>query len=122
MSGPGAPRGSSAGSSISMTWSSRRLAGTGLRRQGDRAHHVALEITPAQRLRFVTLLSRAADEAELPGDPRVPRCDHVLRRVGVAAGDGQFGRGRETVRARAGASLGVGVAPPYQSGPDRALG
>jgi hemoglobin len=33
------------------------------------AHHRGLEITPDQRRLFVTLLSRAADEAELPGDP-----------------------------------------------------
>ena len=33
------------------------------------AKHHHLAITPEQRLRFVTLLSRAADEAELPADP-----------------------------------------------------
>lgn len=33
------------------------------------AHHRGLEITPEQRLRFVTLLSEAADRAELPADP-----------------------------------------------------
>ncbi len=31
--------------------------------------HRGLAITPAQRLRFVTLLSQAADGAELPADP-----------------------------------------------------
>jgi hemoglobin len=32
-------------------------------------HHRGLAITPEQRLRFVTLLSRAADDAGLPADP-----------------------------------------------------
>jgi hemoglobin len=31
--------------------------------------HRGLSITPEQRLRFVTLLSQAADDAELPADP-----------------------------------------------------
>jgi hemoglobin len=31
--------------------------------------HLGLEITPEHRLRFVTLLSRAADDADLPADP-----------------------------------------------------
>ena len=33
------------------------------------ARHRGLAITPEQRLRFVTLLSRAADDAGLPADP-----------------------------------------------------
>jgi hemoglobin len=33
------------------------------------AHHRNLAITPQQRLRFVTLLSLAADDAALPSDP-----------------------------------------------------
>jgi hemoglobin len=33
------------------------------------AHHRNLAITSEQRLRFVTLMSRAADDAELPPDP-----------------------------------------------------
>jgi hemoglobin len=33
------------------------------------AHHHGLAITPEQRLRFVSLLSQAADDADLPGDP-----------------------------------------------------
>jgi hemoglobin len=33
------------------------------------AHHRGLRITPEQRLRFVTLLSEAADRVELPADP-----------------------------------------------------
>ena len=34
------------------------------------AKHRGLEITPEQRLRFVTLLSQAADTAGIPGTPR----------------------------------------------------
>ncbi|MEA2370461.1 MAG: hemoglobin [Solirubrobacteraceae bacterium] len=33
------------------------------------ARHIGLEVTGEQRLRFVTLLSQAADDAELPDDP-----------------------------------------------------
>ena len=33
------------------------------------AHHRGLAITPAQRLRFATLMSLAADDAALPDDP-----------------------------------------------------
>ena len=33
------------------------------------AKHRGLAITAEQRLRFVTLLSRAADDASLPADP-----------------------------------------------------
>jgi hemoglobin len=33
------------------------------------SHHRGLSITADQRLRFVTLLSQAADEVELPADP-----------------------------------------------------
>lgn len=32
-------------------------------------HHLGLAITSEQRLRFVELMSRAADDAELPADP-----------------------------------------------------
>ncbi|MEP6953360.1 MAG: group II truncated hemoglobin [Solirubrobacteraceae bacterium] len=35
------------------------------------ARHRGLRITPEQRLRFVTLLSRAADVAQLPADPEL---------------------------------------------------
>jgi hemoglobin len=33
------------------------------------AHHRGLAITAEQRLRFATTMSRAADDADLPGDP-----------------------------------------------------
>jgi hemoglobin len=35
------------------------------------AKHRGLAITPEQRLRFVTLLSQAADDADLPADPEL---------------------------------------------------
>jgi hemoglobin len=35
------------------------------------AHHVGLAITPDQRLRFVTLLSQAADDSGLKADPEL---------------------------------------------------
>jgi hemoglobin len=37
--------------------------------EGMLAHHKGLGITPEQRFRFASLLSLAADDADLPGDP-----------------------------------------------------
>jgi hemoglobin len=48
------------------------------------AHHRGLAITPEQRRLFVTLLSRAADEVELPGDPEFRAAIMGLCRVGLA--------------------------------------
>ena len=76
------------------------------------AHHRGLQITPEQRLRFVTLLSQAADVGGAAGGPRVPRGADGLRRVGVAAGAAQLGPRRRRGHLRAGAPLGLGRGAP----------
>ena len=76
--------------------------------------HLGLDITPEQRLRFVTLLSRAADDADLPGDP-----EFRAAIVGYA----EWGSRLAVHNSRPGAEVaahapvprwGWGVAPPYQ--------
>jgi hemoglobin len=76
--------------------------------------HLGLGITREQRLRFVTLLSRAADDAELPADPEF--------RAAVI-GYAEWGSQLALANSQSGAELaqhapvprwGWGVAPPYQ--------
>ena len=78
------------------------------------AHHRDLAITAEQRLRFVTLLSAAADTARTAGRPRVPGRPDGLRGVGNPPGGGELGPGRDAAAARTGTALGLGVAPPYR--------
>jgi hemoglobin len=76
--------------------------------------HIGLGITPQQRLRFVTLLSRAADESGLPADP-----EFRAAIIGYA----EWGSRLALHNSRPGAAVaerapvprwGWGVAPPYQ--------
>jgi hemoglobin len=76
--------------------------------------HIGLGITPEQRLRFVTLLSRAADDADLPADP-----EFRAAIIGYA----EWGSRLALHNSHPGADLtkhapvprwGWGVAPPYQ--------
>ncbi len=76
--------------------------------------HAGLGITADQRLRFVTLLSRAADEAGLPADP-----EFRAAIVGYA----EWGSRLAVHNSQPGATVaphapvprwGWGVAPPYQ--------
>lgn len=76
--------------------------------------HKDLGITPAQRLTFVTLLSRAADDAGLPADPEFRA---------ALLGYAEWGSRLAMHNSRPGAELvehapvprwGWGVAPPYQ--------
>ena len=78
------------------------------------AKHRGLEITPQQRLRFVTLLSQAADDAGLPDDPEF--------RTAIM-GYAEWGTRLAVHNSHAGAAVaehapvprwGWGVAPPYQ--------
>ena len=71
------------------------------------AKHRGLDITPEQRLRFVTLLSQAADAAGHPGRPGGARRADGVRRVGQPARRGELGApsaaaGASTHRSRAG--------------------
>jgi hemoglobin len=78
------------------------------------AKHRGLEITPQQRLRFVTLLSQAADDAGLPDDPEFRA---------ALMGYAEWGTRLAVHNSHAGADVaehapvprwGWGVAPPYQ--------
>jgi hemoglobin len=71
------------------------------------ARHHDLAITAEQRLAFVTLLSRAADDAGLPADPEFRR-DHGLRRVGYPTCGPQLSARSADGRTRPGAAMGVG--------------
>jgi hemoglobin len=78
------------------------------------SRHIGLGITDEQRLRFVTLLSLAADDAGLPADP-----EFRAAIVGYA----EWGSRLAVHNSRPGAAVtthapvprwGWGVAPPYQ--------
>jgi hemoglobin len=76
--------------------------------------HADLAITDEQRLRFVTLLSRAADQAGLPADPefRAAIMGYAEWGTRLAAHNSQPGA---AVAAHAPVPRwGWGVAPPYQ--------
>lgn len=78
------------------------------------AHHRGLGITPEQRLRFATTMSRAADDAGLPADP-----EFRAALIGYL----EWGTRLAMANSQPGASppphapvprWGWGVAPPYQ--------
>ena len=82
------------------------------------ARHRDLAITPGQRLVFVTLLSRAADDVGLPADPefRAAIMGYAEWGTRLAAHNSQPG-----ARAVAHAPVprwGWGVAPPYDPAGD----
>lgn len=62
--------------------------------------HRGLASSAEQRLRFVTLLSRAADEVDLPADPECPCRAYGVGRVGHAAGGRELRAGRNSHQAR----------------------
>ena len=77
------------------------------------AHHKGLGITPDQRRRFVSLMSLAADDAELPSDPefRSALLAYVEWGTRLAMGNSQPGA---TVAEHAPVPhWGWGVAPPW---------
>jgi hemoglobin len=78
------------------------------------ARHRGLQITPEQRLRFVTLLSSAADAAGLPSDP-----EFRAAIMGYAEWGSRLALHNSQPGAAAAAHApvprwGWGVAPPYQ--------
>jgi hemoglobin len=78
------------------------------------AHHVDLGITAGHRLRFVTLMSLAADDAVLPADPefRAALVGYLEWGTRIAMANSQPG-----AQATAHAPVphwGWGVAPPYR--------
>jgi hemoglobin len=84
----------------------------GYRRMLD--HHRGLGITPEHRLRFVTLMSLAADDAELPSDPefRAAMMGYVEWGTRLALHNSQ--PGAAVVEDAPVPRWGWGVAPPYR--------
>jgi len=75
--------------------------------------HVGLAITPDQRLRFVTLLSRAADEAQLPADPEFRAALMGYAEWGPRLAMANSAPGTGVVQEAPVPRWGWGVAPPY---------
>ena len=78
------------------------------------AHHRDLGITPDQRFRFASLMSRAADDAGLPDDPefRAAFVGYVEWGTRLALQNSQ--PGADVVPAAPVPRWGWGVAPPYR--------
>ena len=78
------------------------------------AKHRGLAITAEQRLRFVTLLSRAADLAELPADPEFRAALMGYAEWGTRLAVQNSEPGAEVVEHAPVPRWGWGVAPPYR--------
>jgi hemoglobin len=78
------------------------------------SRHVGLEITSEQRLRFVTLLSRAADVAGLPADPEFRAALMGYAEWGTRLAVENSAPGAQLVQHAPVPRWGWGVAPPYQ--------
>jgi hemoglobin len=78
------------------------------------AHHRGLSITAAQRLRFATTMSQAADDAQLPADPefRAALVSYLEWGTRLAVANSQTDA-RPALHAPV-PHWGWGVAPPYQ--------
>lgn len=78
------------------------------------AMHRGLEISGEQRLRFVTLLSRAADEAGLPDDPEFRAAVMGYAEWGTRLAVHNSGDAADVVAHAPVPRWGWGVAPPYR--------
>ena len=76
--------------------------------------HVGLAITDELRLRFVTLLSRAADDAGLPNDPEFRAAIMGYAEWGTRLAQHNSQTGADIVAHAPVPRWGWGVAPPYQ--------
>jgi hemoglobin len=76
--------------------------------------HEGLAITAEQRLRFVTLLSRAADEADLPADPEFRAAIMGYAEWGTRIAVHNSQPGADVPHHAPVPRWGWGVAPPYQ--------
>ena len=76
--------------------------------------HRGLHITPEQRLRFVTLLSRAADLAELPDDPEFRAALMGYAEWGTRLAVQNSAPAGDVVEHAPVPRWGWGVAPPYR--------
>jgi hemoglobin len=77
------------------------------------AMHRGLAITPELRLRFVTLLSRAADDAGLPDDPEFRAALMGYAEWGTRLAVSNSQPGADVVEHAPVPRWGWGVAPPY---------
>jgi hemoglobin len=77
------------------------------------SHHRGLEISAEQRLRFVTLLSEAADVAELPADPEFRAAIMGYAEWGSRLALHNSAADAEVAEAAPMPRWGWGVAPPY---------
>jgi hemoglobin len=77
------------------------------------ARHRDLAITPAQRLRFVTLLSQAADDAGMPADPEFRAAVMGYAEWGSRLALHNSQPGAEVAEHAPVPRWGWGVAPPY---------
>jgi hemoglobin len=84
------------------------------------ARHHNLAITGDQRLTFVTLLSRAADEVRLPGDPEFRAALMGYAEWGTRLAVHNSQPGAQVVAHAPVPRWGWGVAPPYIPPSDRA--
>jgi hemoglobin len=78
------------------------------------AHHRGLAITPEMRLRFVTLLSQAADDAGLPADPEFRAAIMGYAEWGSHLAVENSAPGAEPAAHAPVPRWGWGVAPPYE--------
>ena len=78
------------------------------------AHHRGLAITAEQRLRFVTLLSRAADAVALPADPEFRAALMGYAEWGSRLAVENSAADAQPVQHAPVPRWGWGVAPPYQ--------
>jgi len=78
------------------------------------AHHRALAISPAQRFRFATLMSRAADLAALPDDPEFRAAFVGYLEWGTRIAQHNSQPGADVVPHAPVPRWGWGVAPPYR--------
>lgn len=76
--------------------------------------HLGLAITPEQRLRFVTLLSQAADDAGLPADPEFRAAVIGYAEWGSRLALDNSQPGADVVAHAPVPRWGWGVAPPYE--------
>jgi hemoglobin len=78
------------------------------------AKHRDLAITADQRLRFVTLLSRAADDVGLPADPEFRAAIVAYAEWGTRLAKANSQPGADVVEQAPVPRWGWGVAPPYR--------
>jgi len=82
------------------------------------ARHHNLGITAEQRLQFVTLLSRAADDVGFPSDPEFRAAIMGYAEWGTRLAEHNSQPGAEVVEHAPVPRWGWGVAPPYQPASD----